>query len=93
MPVLEQIRTIIWKDVGILRNDRDLALAVERPEKPSRPACELRNVWHLAQLIARCALAREESRGSHYRADFPFHNDEDLKKHSVIAKGKKVCFE
>ncbi len=46
-----------------------------------------------AQLIARCALAREQSRGGHYRADFPFSNDEDFKKHSVIAKGKKACFE
>jgi L-aspartate oxidase len=98
---LEQICTIMWKDAGILRNDRDLALAieqlgtlaVERPEQPSRRACELHNLWTLAQLITRSALAREESRGSHYRSDFPFHNDEDFLKHSLIARGKKVCFE
>ncbi len=100
-PVLEQIRTILWKDVGIIRNGRDLALAVEqlgaievpRPEKPSPAACELRNLWTLGQLIARSALAREESRGSHYRSDFPYCNDEDFRKHSRIARGKKICFE
>jgi len=92
---------IMWKDVGILRNGRDLALAIEqlgtlevaRPEMPSRQSCELYNVRRLAQLIARSALAREESRGSHYRSDFPYHNDEDFRKHSLIARGKKVCFE
>ena len=100
-PILEQIRMIMWKDVGILRNGRDLALAIEqlgtlevaRPEMPSRQSCELYNVRRLAQLIARSALAREESRGSHYRSDFPYHNDEDFRKHSLIARGKKVCFE
>src|SRR5712692_5612153 len=48
-PALEQIRTIVWKDVGILRHGRELALAIEqldmlgieRPAEPSRPACEL----------------------------------------------------
>ena len=100
-PVLEQIRTILWKDAGIIRSGRDLALAVEqlgtldvpRPEMPSRPACELHNVWTLAQLITRSALAREESRGSHYRSDFPYRSDEDFRKHSHIASGKKICFE
>ncbi len=100
-PVLEEIRTILWKDVGIIRNGRDLSLAVEelgaleveRPAKASRQECELHNLWTLAQLIARSALAREESRGSHYRSDFPFCNDEDFKKHSILARGKKVSFE
>lgn len=100
-PVLEQIRTILWKDAGIIRSGRDLALAVEqlgtldvsRPEMPSRPACELHNVWTLAQLITRSALAREESRGSHYRSDFPYRSDEDFRKHSHIASGKKIFFE
>ena len=32
---------------------------------------ELRNIHAVALLIARCALAREESRGAHFRMDFP----------------------
>jgi L-aspartate oxidase len=99
-PVLEQIQTILWKDVGIIRNGRDLRLAIEqlgtlegeRPQEVSQAACELHNIRVLAQLIARSALAREESRGSHYRSDFPYRNDEDFRKHSVVSKGKKVCF-
>jgi succinate dehydrogenase/fumarate reductase flavoprotein subunit len=47
----------------------------------------------LAELITRSALAREESRGSHYRADFPYQNDEDYCKHSAIQSGKEVWFE
>jgi len=100
-PVLEQIRTLLWKDVGIIRNGRDLTLAmeqlgafgVERPTKPSRRACELYNIWTLGQLIARSALAREESRGSHYRSDFPFHNEEKFQKHSFVSREKKIYFE
>ena len=38
---------------------------------PSRAAGELRNLVCLGQLVAACALARRESRGAHYRADFP----------------------
>ena len=37
----------------------------------SSSSCELRNMHLVALLIARCALAREESRGAHYRTDFP----------------------
>ena len=43
--------------------------------------------------MARAALAREESRGSHYRSDFPFRNDENFAKHSAVQKGKDVRFE
>ncbi len=100
-PGFDQIRTILWESVGIIRNARDLtraieqlsALNVERPAQPSRAPSELYNAWTLAQLIARCALEREESRGSHYRSDFPFRNDEQFQKHSVVSLGKKVSFE
>jgi succinate dehydrogenase/fumarate reductase flavoprotein subunit len=33
-------------------------------------------------------LAREESRGAHYRLDFPLHNDAKYLKHSVIHDDK-----
>ncbi len=100
-PLLEQIREIMWKQVGILRNGKELAQAVERlgsltlpqPETLCRDKCELRNIWSLAQLITKFALAREESRGSHYRADFPYRNDDDFAKHSMSALNKDVWFE
>jgi L-aspartate oxidase len=98
---LEQIQNILWHDVGIIRSGRDMnraleqlrALEIPRPEVPSRAACELHNIWTLAQLITRSALAREESRGSHYRSDFPCPNDEKFRRHSHIALGRHVWFE
>ena len=97
---LQKIRGVAWKDAGIIRNGRDLkeGLAVlaglepARPETPSRPALELRHIWQLAQLIVRCALAREESRGGHYRSDFPFRDDEKFGKHSLVSRGAEVSF-
>jgi L-aspartate oxidase len=45
----------------------------------------------VVSLIARCALAREESRGAHYRTDYPAKRPE-FQKHSVISKAQAVTF-
>jgi L-aspartate oxidase len=58
----------------------------------SRRCWEARNIHQAALLIARSALAREESRGAHYRTDFPAHNDAKFLKHSVVC-GEKISFE
>jgi L-aspartate oxidase len=98
---LAKIRDLMWRHVGILRSGKELAgatsqlQAIELPksEKPGRAEHELRNLHVLAQLIVQSALARQESRGSHYRSDFPYRDDEDFNKHSIIQKGKDVRFE
>ena len=98
---LQKLRDIMWKCAGIMRSGPELAAALEQlraipmPEnnRASRPGQELRNLHTLAQLITRSAIAREESRGSHYRSDFPYRNEEDFAKHSVIARGEEVRFE
>ncbi len=98
---LTKIRDVMWREVGILRGGKELADAIKqleslelpKSEKPAREAHELRNLHALALLIARSGLAREESRGSHYRSEFPFRNDEDFGKHSLAQKGKDVRFE
>jgi L-aspartate oxidase len=97
---LTKIRDVMWREVGILRSGKELADAIKQLQslelpksgKPAREAHELRNLHALALLIARSGLAREESRGSHYRSDFPYRNDEDFGKHSVVQKGKDVKF-
>jgi L-aspartate oxidase len=98
---LTKIRDLMWREVGILRSGKDLmdaikqleALELLKPELQGRGEHELRNLHALALLMARSALAREESRGSHYRSDFAFRNDEEFGKHSAVRKGKDVTFE
>jgi L-aspartate oxidase len=46
---------------------------------------QLRNIHTVATLIARCALAREESRGGHFRTDYPEARPA-FQKHSVLRK-------
>ena len=91
----------MWQQVGILREGKDLASAIKKLEaidvskceKPGRHEYEIRNLHALALLMARSALARQESRGSHYRADFPYRDDDDFCKHSIVQQGKNVTFE
>lgn len=99
--MLERIRELMWKQAGILRNGKELKAAIQtlttmdvpHTVKESRFEHELRNLHTLGLLVARCALAREESRGSHYRSDFPYRDDEKFQKHSIVSKNHEVSFE
>jgi L-aspartate oxidase len=51
-----------------------------------RRALEARNLHVVASLIVASALGREESRGAHYRNDFP--ERDAVARHSVIAAGR-----
>ncbi len=98
--VVEQIRDLMWRQVGIVRTGSHLQRAIhelqnlrdEGRHPCSRSGCEAANIQQVALLIARSALAREESRGAQYRTDFPLHNDAKFRKHSVI-KNNQVRFE
>ena len=52
----------------------------------TRRGHEAQNLHALGLLVARSALAREESRGAHYRTDFPIHNDAKFLKHSIAQR-------
>ena len=96
-----EVREIMWRGASVMRNGKELADAINqlqaieltKSEKRGRCSYELRNLHALALVVTRAALARQESRGSHYRSDFAFRNDEDFAKHSAIQKGKGVWFE
>lgn len=98
---LTQIRDLMWRHVGIMRNGKDLSATIAvlekmplpKPSHPGRHDYELTNLHCLATLMARSALAREESRGSHYRSDFPYRDDDLFQKHSIIQRFKDVTFE
>jgi L-aspartate oxidase len=89
--VIHEIQDLMWRDVGIVRAGPELKAAIEhlnriapRVANPqTRRAHEARNLHTVGLLVARAALAREESRGAHYRTDFPAHNDAKFLNHSI----------
>ena len=75
-----EVGNLLWDDVGIVRERKGLSTAVQRfehwrdrcePATESDLASPSANATLTALLIARAALAREESRGAHFRSDFP----------------------
>jgi fumarate reductase (CoM/CoB) subunit A len=47
-------------------------------------AIEVRHMLNCAGMVTRCALFRQESRGSHFREDFPYMDNENPVKHTVV---------
>ncbi len=71
----DAVRAVMWEHAAIDRNARGLrecldTLAEIRARLPAG-ATEERNMCETAALVATAALARKESRGGHYRSDFP----------------------
>ena len=54
---------------------------------------EFKNMLELSELVLIGAIARDESRGAHFRIDKPTENDELFKAHSVIDKDGNVSYE
>src|SRR5881227_1403374 len=96
---IAQLQELMWKNVGIVRTGSTLKEAInqlgEIGEKVARPktrrSYEASNIHTVGLLVARSALAREESRGAHYRIDFPAHDDKKFLKHSIV-KGDSIRF-
>jgi L-aspartate oxidase len=95
----ERVRRLAWRKCGIIRSGEQLDEACRELQKdwqernPDAGLAEfcLRNMHTVALLIARCALAREESRGAHFRTDYP-EKRSAFEKHSVISKSEDVRF-
>jgi len=86
----DAIRDLMWKNAGLFRTRAGLETAVTWLERAPEPAFasgiegyRLRNLLTVAALIARAALRREESRGGHFREDFPERNDRAWRIHIV----------
>jgi L-aspartate oxidase len=91
---IQTVQQLMWNKVGIVRSRQSLTEAIQQlqasahelPPPISRRNCEARNIHTAALLIARSALARLESRGAHYRTDYPGHEDAKFKKHSIVGE-------
>jgi len=92
---IDGIRDLMWGNVGVFRTREGLEAAVATldsacaaaPAPADAAAWRYRNLVTVARLVARAALRREESRGSHFRADFPKRDDLHWKVHLVDVRG------
>lgn len=87
----------MWSGAGIYRTEQSLNTAIEGLNKitkefdhadfcNSKEEYELRNMLTVSKLIVNSALRRKESRGAHYRLDYP--NTNEKCEHSLISKNK-----
>ena len=87
---IDAMRDLMWRQVGLFRTRPHLAAAAAALEAAAArdfadtaDGWRLRNFSSVASLIARAALRREESRGGHYRDDFPHRDDGRWRVHVV----------
>ena len=91
---IAELRALMWQDAGLLRDgvglrraQAELAAMRERmPRGLTRRALEARNLHTVAEAMVQAALAREESRGAHYRTDFP--EPTEGARHSIVRRGE-----
>ena len=71
----DDVRSVMWENVGIARTAKGLRAGLETLDeiigRLALGATEELNMAQTGRLIAEAALLRKESRGGHYRADFP----------------------
>jgi len=82
---LSDVRNVMYSNVGLVRSQAGLREALARLDELTQSfgdaQGELRNLLIVGRLIADAALQRRESRGSHYRSDYP-QTDEAFAKRS-----------
>jgi L-aspartate oxidase len=84
-----RVRVTMWDKVGILRNGDFLenALTEFKALADEQIPSKARNFLNAAMLVTRAALWREESRGAHFRMDFP-EADDKWRVHSIIQRDR-----
>ncbi|MBN2270606.1 MAG: L-aspartate oxidase [Sedimentisphaerales bacterium] len=94
--VRNSLRALMWRNVGITRTDRPLAEAREiirfwqryvmdkAFESPEGWECQ--NMLTVSLLMAQSAQQRRESRGTHFRRDFPDTDDKSFARHIELTR-------
>jgi L-aspartate oxidase len=80
----QDIRDITWRYAGIVRTAEGLRTGLKLLSRIEEDS----NLLAVARIIHECALAREESRGAHYREDFPTPTEPRV--HSYIQKDREL---
>ncbi|MEM3055291.1 MAG: FAD-binding protein [Candidatus Bathyarchaeia archaeon] len=99
--VREKIQKTMWKKAGVIRSQQGLMeakadliqlkegnlpkLCGKKPHEVME-AVEAENLFTVANLVVMAALTRTESRGAHYRIDYPNQDDKNWLKHVVLTK-------
>ncbi len=102
---LANLKRAMWAEGGLLRSAESIkrALAVQaeyelaladlgHQGKHNRDLFEAWSLSRVARAILCSALARHESRGAHFRNDFPHRDDEHFLKHSSYRENGEVAF-
>ena len=90
---LPNLQSLMWDKVGIIRSGESLEEAVDifttweslLPQPSDRPSYELNNLVLCTRLVTEAALLRKESRGAHFRTDFP-QTSPEWQRHIVFKK-------
>ena len=99
--VTNSLRALMVRNMGIVRDRerldeaaRDVAFwcrYVLPREFGDRPGWELQNLLTVARLMIDAATRREESRGTHYRRDFPKRDDANWRRHVVSPRREELA--
>ena len=103
--LLRDLKDVMWRKAGIIRDEEGLKAALEKNEEIAaclkktrvrdygelRRYLELENMVLLSEMVCRAALLRTESRGAHYRTDYPEEDNNNWLKNILIRKeGNKM---
>jgi L-aspartate oxidase len=104
--LISQLQNAMWKFAGLLRDAASLRQGLEELARcqaelaqiaeqgsAGRALSEARSLCRVADAILRSALARTESRGAHFRSDYPRRDEQLFSRHSVLSRDGRIVFQ